>query len=792
MNVRSPQPASPHVTFHEQQPLPTPLPGGAPHHGTPVRTVVYIHGIGRQPSGDILKSQWDKALFGCDIGERSRMAYWMNRDYYPANSNEAFTFVDQVAFPSECSPLRATLAEAVTDEAELVDLEAFADRLATRPEQRQVLRSIARRLESHSGSSNRSADAATQARDGNALPGQEVLPLPGPLGRLVTRQLTRLLLRDVNDFLYHSDRRQHMEDCLRERLLTGGPFVVVAHSQGSLIAYDLLRQMNHLDVQLLVTIGSPLGIDEVQEELRRWAGVDKLRIPECVRRWVNIADRLDPVAADPWLNESFFGTIAIEDQVQWSLNEDSPRHPHSGTGYLRSEPVHKVVQQTVGPGFGQVISEFQLARDLVRDLESLPRENRHPVLIQLADPDGNATTDQRRQAVIQSLQNDGENSPERELDVLKRFVAARLTRQEIGLLQEKFDRLTISRIWRDSTKKALIYRSGQTIQTRPAVTSYGATGRGICWGVLDTGVSQNHPHFQQFDNVRSQWDCTQTGPPVPKATDGNGHGTHVAAIIAGGMPELVQYDPSLPKEHFAGMAPEAKLQIYKVLNDRGDGSDSAIIKALDHIAELNEQAGQLVIQGINLSLGGNFDPDIYGCGHSPLCQELRRLWRQGVLICMAAGNEGYQALETEHGAIQANMDLSIGDPANLDEAIAVGSVHRDNPYVYGVSYFSSRGPTADGRRKPDLVAPGERIWSACHRFQNGAAPSPLYVAMSGTSMAAPHVSGLLAAFLSQRREFIGYPERVKQILLQNCTDLGRDPYTQGQGLPNLIRMLAAT
>ena len=138
------------------------------------------------------------------------------------------------------------------------------------------------------------------------------------------------------------------------------------------------------------------------------------------------------------------------------------------------------------------------------------------------------------------------------------------------------------------------------------------------------------------------------------------------------------------------------------------------------------------------------------------------------------------------------MDLSIGDPANLDEAIAVGSVHKLNPHTYGISYFSSRGPTADGRKKPDLVAPGEKIVSARHDWVKATTPTEknLYVEMSGTSMAAPHVAGVLASYLSLRKEFIGYPDRVKSLLLNSCIDLARDPYMQGAGLPNLIKMLA--
>ena len=120
------------------------------------------------------------------------------------------------------------------------------------------------------------------------------------------------------------------------------------------------------------------------------------------------------------------------------------------------------------------------------------------------------------------------------------------------------------------------------------------------------------------------------------------------------------------------------------------------------------------------------------------------------------------------------------------------------PHTYGVSYFSSRGPTGDGRLKPDLVAPGERIVScAAGTFRDvltGKLPSGSdvqYLEQSGTSMAAPHVSGAIAAFLSVRREFIGQPEKVKQLFLDNAVDLRRAASFQGRGLVDLMKVLQA-
>jgi len=175
-----------------------------------------------------------------------------------------------------------------------------------------------------------------------------------------------------------------------------------------------------------------------------------------------------------------------------------------------------------------------------------------------------------------------------------------------------------------------------------------------------------------------------------------------------------------------------------------------------------------------------------------LCIEVDRLVKTGVVVVVAAGNTGYGTLKSTIGATSAGMALTINDPGNADLAITVGSTHRDMPHTYGVSYFSSKGPTGDGRMKPDLVAPGEKIIScAAGALKNEAAPNTPcdYVETSGTSMAAPHVSGAIAAFLSVRTEFIGKAERIKEIFLSSCTDLRRDRYFQGSGLIDLMRAI---
>ncbi len=136
---------------------------------------------------------------------------------------------------------------------------------------------------------------------------------------------------------------------------------------------------------------------------------------------------------------------------------------------------------------------------------------------------------------------------------------------------------------------------------------------------------------------------------------------------------------------------------------------------------------------------------------------------------------------TTTGASDAYQNISITDPGNAAEVLTVGATHRRRPHTYGVSYFSSRGPTGDGRVKPDLVAPGEKI--------QGPIPQKGTDGMDGTSMAAPFVSGAAALIMSRHPEFIGDPARIRQVLCDTATDLGRERYFQGAGLVDVCPAL---
>ncbi len=346
------------------------------------------------------------------------------------------------------------------------------------------------------------------------------------------------------------------------------------------------------------------------------------------------------------------------------------------------------------------------------------------------------------------------------------YVFARIANlKQVAAIDKSFDKKnrSIHHVWLDKKMKSCVAQSQATINAKAARQLFEADGNGVYWAVLDTGININHSYFQDNDNCSPQRreDFSGTGfGNVGK------HGTHVAGIIT-------------------KIAPKVRLYDFKVLGPNG-GSASSVIKAMHKIRRTNFEAGKIIIHGANLSIGGPVPTNSYGCGWSPECQEANRLVASGVIVCVAAGNDGHKHFATVDAAgdleiYQSFTDIGISDPGNAKDVITVGSTHKSKPHSFGPSYFSSKGPTGDGRAKPDCVAPGEKIVSA-----NASGGE---ISMDGTSMATPHVSGALAVFLSAKTEFKGQALEVKRLLMESCTDLRRDKYFQGAGLVDLLRMI---
>jgi serine protease AprX len=337
------------------------------------------------------------------------------------------------------------------------------------------------------------------------------------------------------------------------------------------------------------------------------------------------------------------------------------------------------------------------------------------------------------------------------------------------------------------------------------------------------------------------WDLVESfvelDPDIPEARPGVNHGTHVAGIIGanrkaavdavveaagkkarreaedkreevareaaenGGEPvnesvaaaavEKAEKDArerAANKEYadFAdGMCPNINLYDFRVLGGAElKDTEFAIIAALQFIRYLNEHDSLLTIHGANMSLSIPHDVRNFACGRTPICEEAERLIAGGVVVVAAAGNHGYKSFETKEGAYDSYAAFSITDPGNAEGVLTVGATHRFWPHTYGISFFSSRGPTGDGRLKPDLVAPGEKIRAPLPgNYEAGGNWNDL----DGTSMAAPHVSGAAAMLMARYSELVGQPRRIKRILCDSATDLGRERSFQGHGMLDVLR-----
>ncbi|WP_327644529.1 S8 family peptidase [Micromonospora zamorensis] len=280
----------------------------------------------------------------------------------------------------------------------------------------------------------------------------------------------------------------------------------------------------------------------------------------------------------------------------------------------------------------------------------------------------------------------------------------------------------------------------------PDAWKAGWTGRGTTVAVLDTGADFTHPDL--VGRVADRADFTAEGGD---AVDHNGHGTHVASTIAG--------TGAAAHGQRRGVAPDAKLVIGKVLDDHGSGADSGIIAGMEWAATRADV--------INMSLGGS-DPDD---GNDPLSLAVDGLSRStGALFVIAAGNSG--------GAISS--------PGSAASALTVGAVDRNDK----LADFSSRGPLVTSNvAKPELVASGVDIVAARAAGTNLQDPiDRYYEAISGTSMASPHVAGAAALLAQRHPDWTG--AQLKAALVGAADPLsGVDAYAVGAGRLNAARAL---
>lgn len=226
--------------------------------------------------------------------------------------------------------------------------------------------------------------------------------------------------------------------------------------------------------------------------------------------------------------------------------------------------------------------------------------------------------------------------------------------------------------------------------------------------VIDTGIDYTHVDLDGGKVIG--WKDFVNNKTTPY--DDNGHGTHVASIAAGSGDGNTNY---------RGVAYGAALVGVKVLDRRGSGSMSTVDAGIEWVVQNKDVYG---IEVINLSLGTSGSSD----GTDSTSVAVNNAVANGINVAVAAGNSG-------------PARYTIGSPGAAASAITVGAMADVGEMGFDLASFSSRGPTADGRTKPDIAAPGYNITAAAKGTTNG------YITYSGTSMATPYTAGVIALMI---------------------------------------------
>ena len=281
------------------------------------------------------------------------------------------------------------------------------------------------------------------------------------------------------------------------------------------------------------------------------------------------------------------------------------------------------------------------------------------------------------------------------------------------------------------------------------------TGKGIVVAIIDTGINL-HTDFMKGKENR----IIRFVDIINKKNliyDDCGHGTHVSGIVAGnGLASKGKYE---------GIAPEVGIISIKALNKLGNGKISDVLEAFEWIISNRVKYN---IKIVNISMGAGNGPNINE--DCKLVLGIEKLWDCGVVVCVAAGNNG-------------PAKTTITMPGISRKIITVGCLDDDMEVIMNdskVVNYSGRGPTNAAIMKPEVVAPGGNVTSCGGGYRK-------YVIKSGTSMATPVVSGLIALLLEK------YPDlsnkQVKKILNLSAKDTGEDKCKQGWGKIDIESMM---
>lgn len=293
----------------------------------------------------------------------------------------------------------------------------------------------------------------------------------------------------------------------------------------------------------------------------------------------------------------------------------------------------------------------------------------------------------------------------------------------------------------------------------PTVWSAGYTGAGIGVAILDSGIA---PHADLPGVI------AVSAGSLPDGIDRTGHGTHVAGIVGARS----------HRTSFSGVAPGSQLISVKVLDDTGAGRVSDLLSGLEWVQANRERYN---IRVVNLSLQSTVADSYQG---NPINHAVQALWHSGIVVVAAAGNAG------------ASSQAVSRPPANDPLVITVGALDDGgtlDPSDDSLAYFSSRGITLDGVAKPEVVAPGRQILSTLAAGSLAATRYPerivedAYLPLSGTSMAAPMVSGVAALLLEAYPHLT--PDEVKWLLMTTAQPYRNQP--DGAGLVKASAILSA-